>query len=105
MHMLRLTAATAVLSAFALSASADDAETRKELEDLKRHMAEKDKAYEQRISDLERRLAEKPSGKQSDLQSQIDDIVDKVDGMDAKLAAAKPSAAGTNKYIDVSLNS
>jgi hypothetical protein len=106
MRRILIGAALPALGAFASTARAHpDDDLRKGFEDFKRHAAETEANYQRRISDLEKKLAEKPPDKPSDLQEQIDDLVDKVDAIDARVGTARGQQAPTIKYLDISLNS
>lgn len=99
-------AALPALGAFAVPANAaPDDELRREFDDFKRHAAETEANYQRRISDLEKKLADKPPGKASDLQNQIDDLVDKVEGIDARVGSVRSQQPPTIKLLDVSFNS
>lgn len=107
MHRLRFCAALSALGALAAPAlAAPDDDLRREFEQLQKEFREQKARDEARIAELERKLAEAPPGRPSDLQAQIDDLVDKVDALDSKLGAAPRSAqTPTLKLLDISLNS
>jgi hypothetical protein len=100
-------AATAALGALAVSATAaPDDQEKKEIEDLRREMAEMKKSYEGRISELEKRLGDGKDASNAALQKEIDELVDRVDAFDSKLGAVKSAAGGgRTAYLDVSFNS
>ncbi len=99
-----LCAAFAAPGALATSArAAPDDQEKKAIDDLRREMAEMKKAYEKRISDIEKR---DEGAKSSDLMKAVDELSDRIDVVDAKVAAAKASAGGGRAaYLDVSFNS
>lgn len=106
MRNLTVCAALPALGALAATArAAPDDDIRREFEQLQREFREQKAKDEARIAELERKLADSPAGKPSDLQSQIDDLVDKVDTLDTRLAAAKPVQASAFKLLEISLNS
>src|SRR5688572_10589623 len=99
-------AATASLTAAAAGDSAaPDDDRRTAVEALMREFNEQRARDEARIADLEKRLAANAPAGPSDLQAQIDDLIDKVDDLDSKAVTARPSQAPTLKLIDVSFNS
>ena len=106
MRKLMLCAALAALGGRAPNAlAAPDDDIRKEFDEFRRHAAEVERQYQQRISDLEKRVAERPPAKPSDLEAQIDGLLDRIDLIDSKVASARPSAgSGRAAYIDVALN-
>jgi hypothetical protein len=99
-------AAFAALGTCAVSAhAADDDDTRKALDELRREFNEQKARDEARIAELERKLGEKKPQEQVELQKQIDELVDRVDASDAKWASAKAAGpAARTAYIDVSFN-
>jgi hypothetical protein len=106
MRTFPLCAALAALGALAATATAGpDDDLRKEFEEFKRHAAEVEAEQQRRITELEKKLGEKPPGKPSDLQEQIDELVDKVDALDAKVGGARVQQAPTIKLLDISFNS
>ena len=106
MRRLMLCAAAAAPLAMAGRAlAAPDEDVRKEIDDLRRHMGEMEKDYQRRIADLERRLSERDAPKTTDLQAQIDDLVDKMDALGSKAGAARSGAPGPSTLLDISFNS
>jgi hypothetical protein len=103
--MRRIMLCAAIPAALAARASAaPDDDDKRAIEELRREMAEMKAGYERRISELEKR-GPAPAGK-SELQSQIDDLIDRLDATDAKVGAAKSAAGGGRAaYLDVSFNS
>jgi hypothetical protein len=100
-----LCVALAALGASAASAVAapDDEAWRKAIEAVQQQMREMAQKYEARISGLEKQLAEKGTPP-SELQVQIDDLVDRVDEVDGKLAV-RASGPGLTRFVEISLNS
>jgi hypothetical protein len=101
----KLCAALAALGVAAAPATAaPDGDWRRAFEELQREYREQHAKDQARIEQLEKRLAEGDS-KPSDLQKQIDELLDRVDTIDTKVGAAKPPGGGAARYIDVSFNS
>ena len=88
----------------ATASAAPDDDLRKEFDEFKRHAAETEAENRRRISELEKKLAEKAPGKPSDLQAQIDELIDKVDAIDARVGTAASRQPPTIKLLDISLN-
>jgi len=106
MRRIMLCAALPALGVLAATArAAPDDEEKKELEDLRRDMAEMKKAYERRISDLEKRVADEGAGA-PELMKAVDDLTDRVDSMDSRINVLKASTGGGRAaYLDISFNS
>jgi hypothetical protein len=107
MRRIMLCAALAAPGAIATKAdAAPDDQEKKELEELRREMAEMKKSYESRISELEKRVGDGKDASNAALQKEVDDLLDRVDAVDSKVNAVKASAGGGRAaYLDVSFNS
>lgn len=103
-HLMFCAAFAALATPAAFAADGDD-DVKKQLDDLRRAFEEQKARDDARIAELERKLADAKPAEQTQLQAQIDDLVDKLDAMDARAAAAKaPSGGARTAYIDVSFN-
>lgn len=100
-------AALSALGALATTAdAAPDDDLRREFDEFRRHSAEVEAEYRRRIADLEKKVAERPATKQDDeLQRQIDDLVDKTDALDLRVATAAMRQPSAVKLLDISFNS
>lgn len=102
-----------LIAAFGFPASAraappedPDPDLRQTVEDLKKDMKAMKEDYEQKINALHEQLKEKTAPEQEEgaLLESMDEMLDRMDSMNAEVDLLKSSGGGKAAYIDVSFN-